>query len=81
MLKLNPNMPPARIERIERGIERQIERAIKHIERQPSYQLAQEQAHHVSLKAEVEACRNASRALETDMGKKDIQKGGDERSC
>lgn len=81
VLKLNPNMPPIRIERIERGIERQIERAIKHIERQPSYQLAQEQAHYVSLKAEVEACRNASRALESDMGKKDIQKGGDERSC
>ena len=65
LLRQNPNMPPTRIERIERGIKRRIERAITHIEKQPSYQLAQElTAPRVSLKSEARAAQEATKALD-----------------
>lgn len=34
----NPNMPPARIAKIMDGIDRQIDKAVRHIEKQPSFQ-------------------------------------------
>lgn len=45
ILAKNPNMPPARIERITAGINRQIDTAIRYIEDDPGYRLAHAQVH------------------------------------
>lgn len=75
ILASNPNMPPARIEKIVMGINMQVERAVRHIESDQSYRsahtlhletqkpVASAQEKPVSLRGEAENMRRAAQTL------------------